>query len=106
AGVPRRVPAGVTRDGAVGAPYVQYRRGAFIDPDRTPIAFALDLAAKDLGLIRVLADRVGLELPQSRINLDIVNDASQARGGESDFSAVATHLRNERKAVTQAAGGG
>ena len=49
---------------------------------------------------------MGLELPQSRINLDMVNDASQTLGGESDFSAVATHLRNERKAVTQAAGGG
>ena len=106
AGIDRELAYGVIADSAVGAPYVQYKRAAFIDPDRTPIAFALDLAAKDLGLIRVLADRVGLELPQSRINLDIVNDASQTLGGESDFSAVATHLRNERKAVTQAAGGG
>ena len=106
AGIDRELAYGVIADSAVGAPYVQYKRAAFIDPDRTPIAFALDLAAKDLGLIRVLADRVGLDLPQSRINLDIVNDASQTLGGGSDFSAVATHLRNERKAVTQAAGGG
>jgi len=106
AGIDRALAYGVIADSAVGAPYVQYKRAAFIDPDRTPIAFALDLAAKDLGLIRVLADRVGLDLPQSRINLDIVNDASQTLGGGSDFSAVATHLRNERKAVTHAAGGG
>ena len=106
AGIDRALAYGVIADSAVGAPYVQYKRAAFIDPDRTPIAFALDLAAKDLGLIRVLADRVGLDLPQSRINLDIVNDASQTLGGGSDFSAVATHLRNKRQAVTHAAGGG
>lgn len=106
AGIDRELAYRVIADSAVGAPYVQYKRASFVDPDRTPIAFALDLAAKDLGLIRVLADRVGLELPQSRINLEIVNDTSQALGGESDFSAVASHLRNERKSVTPAAGGG
>jgi 3-hydroxyisobutyrate dehydrogenase-like beta-hydroxyacid dehydrogenase len=105
AGIDREVAYDVIASSAVGAPYVQYKRAAFVDPDGTPVAFALDLAAKDLGLIRVLADRVGLDLPQSRINLDIVNDTSRAIGGGADFSAVATHLRNERRTITQAAGG-
>jgi 3-hydroxyisobutyrate dehydrogenase/2-hydroxy-3-oxopropionate reductase len=105
AGIDRELAYDVIANSAVGAPYVQYKRQAFVDPNGTPVAFALDLAAKDLGLIRVLADRVGLELPQSRIDLEIVNDASDAVGGRADFSAVATHLRNERKAVTHAAGG-
>jgi 3-hydroxyisobutyrate dehydrogenase-like beta-hydroxyacid dehydrogenase len=105
AGIARALAYDVIANSAVGAPYVGYKRAAFVDPDGTPVAFALDLAAKDLGLIRVLAERVGLDLPQSRINLDIVNDASDAVGGGADFSAVATHLRKERKAVTQVAGG-
>jgi 3-hydroxyisobutyrate dehydrogenase-like beta-hydroxyacid dehydrogenase len=106
AGIDREVAYGVLADSAVGAPYVGYKRAAFLDPDGTPVAFALDLAAKDLGLIRVLADRVGLDLPQSRVNLDAIRAASAAVGGGSDFSSVATHLRNERRTVTQEAAGG
>ena len=33
---------------AVGAPYVGYKRAAFLEPDATPVAFSLALAAKDL----------------------------------------------------------
>ena len=65
----------------------------------------LDLAAKDLGLIRELADRVGLEMPQAETNLDAIRTAAGAIGGDADFSAVATHLRNERKPVTTRVGG-
>ena len=90
----------------VGAPYVGYKRAAFLEPETTPVAFALDLAAKDLGLIRDLADRVGLDLPQSRINLDVVRRASAELGGGRDFSAVATQLREERQRVTPGAAGG
>jgi 3-hydroxyisobutyrate dehydrogenase-like beta-hydroxyacid dehydrogenase len=106
AGVERAMAYDVIAASAVGAPYVGYKRAAFVEPETTPVAFALDLAAKDLGLIRALADRVGLELPQSRSNLDVIRTASAEVGGGSDFSAVATHLRNERKAVTPRAAGG
>jgi 3-hydroxyisobutyrate dehydrogenase/2-hydroxy-3-oxopropionate reductase len=106
AGIDRALAYGVIADSAVGAPYVGYKRAAFVDPEGTPVAFGLDLAAKDLGLIRALADEVGLDLPQSRINLDVVRTASDELGGGSDFSAVAVHLRNDRKAVTPAARGG
>ena len=66
----------VLADSAVGAPYVGYTRAAFLAPEATPVAFALDLAAKDLRLIRALADEVGLDLPQSQVNLDVVRTAS------------------------------
>jgi 3-hydroxyisobutyrate dehydrogenase/2-hydroxy-3-oxopropionate reductase len=106
AGVDRTMAYDVIAASAVGAPYVQYKRAGFLDPDGTPVAFALDLAAKDLGLIRDLADRVGLDLPQSRVNLDVVRRASADVGGDADFSAVAIHLRNERQGVTPGAAGG
>lgn len=106
AGIDRGVAYGVLADSAVGAPYVGYKRAAFLDPDGTPVAFALDLAEKDLRLIHDLAGRVGLELPQSRVNLDTIRAASDAVGGDSDFSTVATHLRNERQALTHEAAGG
>ena len=105
AGVDRAVAYDVLAASAVGAPYVQYKRTAFFEPEATPVAFALDLAAKDLGLIRALADAVGLDLPQSRVNLDVVEQASAELGGGADFSGVARHVRNERKPVTPLAGG-
>jgi 3-hydroxyisobutyrate dehydrogenase-like beta-hydroxyacid dehydrogenase len=103
AGIDPAVAYDVLADSVVGAPYLGYKRAAFLDPDGTPVAFALDLAAKDLGLIRDLADHVGLELPQSRTNLDVVRTTSVELGGELDFSAVARQLRGSRKAAGQAA---
>ena len=43
-----RSPTTSSPTSAVGAPYVGYKRAAFLEPDATPVAFALDLAAKDL----------------------------------------------------------
>ena len=45
---------------AVGAPLVAYKRAAFLEPETTPVAFSLDLAAKDLRLIAALAEAVGV----------------------------------------------
>ena len=59
AGVDRAMAYDVIAASAVGAPYVGYKRAAFLEPDETPVAFALDLAAKDLRLIAQLADSVG-----------------------------------------------
>jgi 3-hydroxyisobutyrate dehydrogenase-like beta-hydroxyacid dehydrogenase len=105
AGVDRAMAYDVIAASAAGAPYVGYKRGAFVEPESTPVAFSLDLAAKDLGLILDLADRVGLDLPQAGTNLEAIREATSAVGGDADFSAVATHLRDEPRAVTSRAGG-
>ena len=105
AGVDRAMAYDVIAASAVGAPYVGYKRAAFLEPEATPVAFSLDLAAKDLGLIHELAERVGLDLPQAETNLDAIRTAAGSIGGDADFSAVAARLRNERKGVTQGAGG-
>ena len=34
-----------------GSPYIDYKRASFLEPETAPVAFALDLAAKDLRLI-------------------------------------------------------
>jgi 3-hydroxyisobutyrate dehydrogenase/2-hydroxy-3-oxopropionate reductase len=92
AGVDRAAAYDVFRASAVGSPFVDYKRAAFLEPGTTPTAFALDLAAKDLRLILELADRVGASMPQSATNLEQIRAAS-ADGGERDFSSVADHLR-------------
>ena len=98
--------AGIARDkaydvlaaSAVGAPYVGYKRAAFLDPDTTPVAFAADLAAKDLRLIDELATAVELPLPQASTNLAVIDAVIAAGDGARDFSAVASHLRGGRTA--------
>jgi 3-hydroxyisobutyrate dehydrogenase/2-hydroxy-3-oxopropionate reductase len=92
AGVDRAAAYDVFRASAAGAPFVDYKRAAFLEPESTPTAFALDLAAKDLRLILELADKVGTTMPQSTTNLELIRAAS-VDGGERDFSSVAGHLR-------------
>jgi len=95
AGVDRTLAYDVIAASAVGAPYVGYKRAAFLEPDTTPTAFALELAEKDLGLITDLAERVGVPTPQARTNLDVIRAAEADVGRDADFSAIASHLRGQ-----------
>jgi 3-hydroxyisobutyrate dehydrogenase/2-hydroxy-3-oxopropionate reductase len=96
AGVDRARAYEVISSSAVAAPFVQYKRAAFVEPDATPVAFALELAAKDLGLIRELADDVGLRLPQAEVDLELIRSTIAAGRAGRDFSMVAEHLRSSR----------
>jgi len=97
AGVDRATAYEVFMASAIGAPFVQYKRDAFVSPEAAPVAFALDLAAKDLGLIGSLADEVGAAMPQARVDLDTIQAAIAGlpQGGGSDLAAVAEHLRRQ-----------
>src|SRR5690606_35551332 len=59
AGVDRAAVYEVFANSAVAAPFVQYKREAFLHPDQAPVAFALELVGKDLDLISALAQQVG-----------------------------------------------
>jgi 3-hydroxyisobutyrate dehydrogenase/2-hydroxy-3-oxopropionate reductase len=79
---------------AVAAPFVHYRRAAFERPAETPVALRLTLARKDLDLILSLADEVGADLPQARLNAEVLRAAGEAGFDEADVSAVAEYLRD------------
>ena len=96
AGVDRGTVYDVFAGSAVGAPFVQYKRQAFVSPESTPPAFTLDLALKDTGLILDLARRTGTPMAQAEVNLASLRGAAAALGGGRDFSEVATHLRSQR----------
>jgi 3-hydroxyisobutyrate dehydrogenase-like beta-hydroxyacid dehydrogenase len=102
AGIDRERAYDVLAASAVAAPYVGYKRAAFLDPEGTPVAFAADLAAKDLRLIAELADAVDLPMPQATTNLAVVDALIAAGQGGHDFSAVASHLRERRTATEEA----
>lgn len=78
---------------AVGAPFVGYKRAAFLEPDTTPVAFSLDLARKDLALIAELARAVDVAMPGAATDLAVIESTATAIGGNRDFSTVTTQLR-------------
>ena len=96
AGIDRSVAYDVIAAGAAGAPYVGYKRAAFVDPDNTPVAFSLDLTDKDLGLIDDYARALGVAMPQTAVTREVVRLAAAGGRGSNDFSSVAVELRRRR----------
>jgi 3-hydroxyisobutyrate dehydrogenase-like beta-hydroxyacid dehydrogenase len=93
AGVARATAYEVFAASAAGAPFVQYKRAAFAEPDETPAAFTLDLVGKDLDLILALAQRSGVAMAQAATNRAAVDAAVKAGFGERDMSTMAEYLR-------------
>jgi 3-hydroxyisobutyrate dehydrogenase-like beta-hydroxyacid dehydrogenase len=93
AGVERTTAYEVFASGAAAAPFVHYKRAAFERPDETPVAFSLELVAKDLDLILQLAREVGAPMAQAANNRAEIGGAIEAGLGASDMSALAEHLR-------------
>jgi 3-hydroxyisobutyrate dehydrogenase-like beta-hydroxyacid dehydrogenase len=96
AGVDRTAAYDVISNSAAAAPFVHYKRAAFLDPDGTPVAFALDLVAKDLDLAADLAAAVDSPIAQLTTNREVVGRAIDAGLGDADLSAVAQYLRSTR----------
>ena len=92
-GIDRATAYGVFERSAVAAPFVSYRREAFEKPGEVPVAFRLELAAKDLRYAIDLANEVGAGLPQAEQSLKVLEDAAAAGFAEDDESAVAQYLR-------------
>jgi 3-hydroxyisobutyrate dehydrogenase-like beta-hydroxyacid dehydrogenase len=95
AGVERATAYQVFADGAGGAPFVQYKREAFEQPEAAVVAFSLDLVAKDLELITGFASKVGAPMEQAETGLGIVKRAVESGMGDRDLSAVAVFLREQ-----------
>jgi 3-hydroxyisobutyrate dehydrogenase-like beta-hydroxyacid dehydrogenase len=91
--VERELAYEVFASSAVGAPFVTYKRAAFEHPESAPVAFALDLVAKDLDLAAALATAVDALVPQLETNRRVVGEAIDAGLGDADMSALARHLR-------------
>jgi len=94
AGVDRAAAYDVFTSSAVAAPFVMYKRDAYVHPENASVAFALDLVAKDLRLISDLAGSVGARMHQAGATADIVAEAVREGYGQRDMSAIADLLRH------------
>lgn len=95
AGVDREVAYEVFASGAGGAPFVEYKRAAYLNPDEAEVGFTLDLVAKDFDLITTLGEEVGAPMSQAKAGLDIVRRANESGMGSHDLSAIAEFLRKD-----------
>lgn len=93
AGIERETAYEVFAAGAIAAPFVHYRRDAYLNPGEVPVAFRTVLARKDLDLVLDLADSAGVSMPQAHLNRAQLVDAIEAGFGQHDMSAVAEYLR-------------
>ena len=93
AGLDRETVYDIFEAGAVGAPYVKYKREAFLKPGEVPVAFSLGLVAKDQELIHALAELTGTRMDQAEASRQLVAEAVQAGLAERDTSEVAVFLR-------------
>ncbi len=104
-GIERATAYEVFATSAAGAPYVGYKRDAFVDPEAAEVAFSLGLAEKDLRLIVEQADRIGVRAPQARTDLEQVRAAIGDLGEDRDASAVAVNLRSASGSASPSGGG-
>ena len=93
AGLDRETVYDIFEAGAAGAPYVKYKRAAFLRPGEVPVAFSLELVAKDQELIHDLAQQTGTRMDQAEASRQLVAEALRAEMGERDISEVAEFLR-------------
>jgi 3-hydroxyisobutyrate dehydrogenase-like beta-hydroxyacid dehydrogenase len=94
AGIERTTAYEIFANGAGAAPFVQYKRASYERPDETPVAFSLDLAAKDLDLILALARQVSARMDQAAANRATAGAAIAAGFGRHDMTSIATFLRS------------
>jgi 3-hydroxyisobutyrate dehydrogenase-like beta-hydroxyacid dehydrogenase len=93
AGLDREAVYDVFEAGAAGAPFVKYKREAYLHPEDAVVAFTLGLVAKDQDLIHALAHQVGARMDQADSSRGLVAEAVLDGMGERDLSAVAEFLR-------------
>jgi 3-hydroxyisobutyrate dehydrogenase-like beta-hydroxyacid dehydrogenase len=93
AGIERAVAYDVISAGALKSPFVEYKKTAFLDPDGTPPAFALDLMRKDLKLALEQGEAAGVPLFGAGAAADAMTVAAGLEGGDQDLVRVADALR-------------
>ncbi|WP_278264371.1 NAD(P)-dependent oxidoreductase [Nocardia sp. AG03] len=84
---------GILANSAAGAPYVGYKKQAYLAPEATPVAAPVSLIRKDLGLALDLGHRHRLSMPGSEAAFAVLGDAVDAGLADADMAEVLTALR-------------
>jgi 3-hydroxyisobutyrate dehydrogenase len=93
AGIPREAAYDVLQQSVVAAPFVTYKRPAFLDP-AAPVAMSLDLVRKDLALITAFASELDSPVAVTAAALAAVEAAVDAGHGSEDMAALSRALES------------
>ena len=83
----------VLSSGALASPFVDYKRAAFLDPDRQTVAFTTALMQKDLTLALELAQALDVSLPATAAANEVLTLARRLGYSDYDIARVADTLR-------------
>jgi 3-hydroxyisobutyrate dehydrogenase len=86
----------IFEDSVIAAPFVNYKRPAFLDPS-TPVAMSLALTRKDMGLITSFAAEQGVPAAVAEAVRDEVVRACDAGYADADMAGLARYLDSETK---------
>lgn len=87
-------------DSAASSPMYRFRRNLY-SGNSNEVAFALELAAKDMMLAGQLGQKYHLNLPQIKVNSDLLAHAAAAGYAAADMAAMKDYLHqiNEEKST-------
>lgn len=91
-GIDRRAAYEVLAAGALGSPYVHYKRAAFERPDDAPVAFSVDLMRKDVALALAVGEELGVELTVGDAAAGALDRVAREGYGERDLSSALSAL--------------
>jgi 3-hydroxyisobutyrate dehydrogenase-like beta-hydroxyacid dehydrogenase len=80
-------------ESVIGAPFVHYKRDAFLTDGLPPVAFAVDLVRKDLELFLAAVADPGTDAPTVRTAVGVVHRAQEAGLGQEDMATLARLYR-------------
>jgi len=90
-GINASVAYDVLEDSVVSAPFVKYKRAAFLDAN-TPVAMRIDTVLKDLGLILELGKTSGVDLTSTIGVTDLYTHAQEAGFEAQDMAALFRYI--------------
>jgi 3-hydroxyisobutyrate dehydrogenase len=93
AGIARADAYDVLAAGVLASPFLDYKRDAFLEPDRQAVAFTTALMQKDLALALELGRTLDVPMPATAASNEVLTLARRLGYGDGDLARVADTLR-------------
>lgn len=96
AGIQPSVAFDIIEASAAGAPMLSYRRPLYLAEADHDVTFTVSLARKDMEALALLADEMGVSIPQARLTLQKLREAEVKGFGHRDMASILTFMREEK----------
>ena len=82
---------------AACAPMLKYRRPLYLDEAAHEVTFTVALAEKDMAVTTMLAEKLGVAMPQGLVTLEKLSEASRGGYADRDMAAMFSFMREKNK---------